>query len=53
MIGQKVAKIAILPTLVSKKNPVAGTPPSGSMLLETWHVAKEFDQNEMEVSVQQ
>ena len=35
MIGQKVAKIAILPLFVSKKNPVAGTPPSGSMLLET------------------
>ena len=35
MTGQKVAKIPILPTLVSKKNPVAGTPPSGSTLLET------------------
>ena len=48
MTGQKVAKIPILPTLVSKKNPVAGTPPSGSMILETKHVAKESDQNEIE-----
>ena len=53
MIGQKVAKIAIMPTFVAKKNPVAGTPPSGSMILETWQLEKEFDQNEMQVSVQE
>ena len=35
MIGQKVVKIAILPTFVSKKNPVAGTPSYGSMFFSS------------------
>ena len=52
-IGQKVAKIAILPSFVSKNNLVESTPPSGSMLSQTYLAAKESEQNEMEVSVQE
>ena len=50
MFGQKVAKLARLPTSVAKKNPVASTTPSGSMCLETSQLAKEFGKNEMQVS---